>query len=212
MNKKHIIANHYCLDVKGLDWYSDKKVSFRLFINKSRKKKLKYIKRIVSKKAQKMLSSNIKYSWFRIEIKSENKYVIGNYHLDDLVRNNDLNPHCIRVLVDFPEGLGAAGSLGDTIKMEIRARETEHNNRPHIHIYKRKNRGVSIALWDFCVLCGKNNWQKEFSGKERREIIKTIKASRNEFINFYIELQKGYYPDSVCYRYQGEDYWLKCKA
>lgn len=209
--KEYNNLNNYCFNIKSVDCDSGKENSFRLYINNSRQIKMKDVKELIRKKAQKMISSRQTFAYISFECSFGYRFVIDNYFLEDFINNNSISRHCINVQAVFPYGMGAAGGLGQSIKLEIRARETEHQNRPHVHVYKRKNRGVSIALWNISVLCGEVNWEKEFSPKERREIIRTISSNKDEFAVFYTDLQKGLVPESVRYTYLGDEYWLKCK-
>lgn len=210
--KSYRRLNYYCFNVTASDWYSGNVVSFRRYLRLDDRLKLVDIQKIICSESKKLVASFKNHPWFKIKCNDEYRFVIGNYYLKDFVKNNRINPHCINVAVDFPDGLGAGGSLGDSITMEIRARESEHNGRPHVHVYKRKKLGVSIALWDFRVLCGEKNWEKEFSPKQRREVIKTLKTKQKEFSQFYNDLQNGIVPENVWYIYQGEEYCLKYKS
>ena len=210
--KNYEKLNYYCFNVKASDWYNENKVSFRRYIRFDNKLKLEDIQKKICSESKKMVLSQKDYPWFRIECNNDFKFVIENYCLDDFIRNNCINPRCINVLVDFPDGLGAGGCLGESITMEIRARENEHKQRPHVHVYKRRRFGVSIALWNFDVLCGEENWKKEFSSKERREILKTIQSYQKEFSSSYNDLQNGLVPENVFYTYQEEECCLKFKS
>lgn len=131
-----------------------------------------------------------------------------DFNLYKFIKINRLNNRVvIRLLYG---GVGATGCpIIESVKFEIRPRETNHK-LPHIHISNHRNQyGVSISLdGTLSILNGKHNWKNNYNRKIKKEIEKTINTYCEQFRNYYLEMQRGINPKGVAYIFNGVECYL----
>lgn len=95
-------------------------------------------------------------------------------------------------------GTGGSEYINDKLKFFIPSSEKNHLDSPHIHISNCKgDNAVVFYLSSLNIRDGKDNWDRYFTKKEKKSIIKCLRIYQKKFTIFYNELSKGIVPSPV---------------
>lgn len=99
-------------------------------------------------------------------------------------------------------GIGGSEYINDKLKFYIPSSEKNHLESPHIHISNCKgDNSVVLYLSSLDIRDGNENWNRHFTRKEKKNIMKCLKTYQKEFIEFYNELSKRNVPKPVEFRF-----------
>jgi len=127
--------------------------------------------------------------------KGEEQKAQLDYSLKKFLKNFKYNLKKVKMYYYQAFGIGAFCILDDIARIQVNADEPRHNN-PHVHIFRinKYSEHYRIDLKSFTQMKGdKENWQNEFSRKERRKILKFLEENQIKLINYYNRCRKGEY-------------------
>ena len=129
---------------------------------------------------------------------------IDDFNLLLFIKLNNIDKKNVNVDYCYG-GVGGSEYINDKLKIYIPSSEKNHLESPHIHVSNCKGDNVVVFyLSSLEIRDGKDNWDKYFSRKEKKQIINCLEKYQNQFIDFYNDLSKGIVPHPVEFLY-GDD-------